>query len=93
VREIADSLARAFDRIDDFWAVQKGSSFAELREAVLLLQQAVGIEDESRRLIHDRLQALNGFQSASGVVLGVIVGLLAAELEGEITSTDRDRQG
>jgi hypothetical protein len=93
VSEIADSLARAFDRIDDFWAVQKGSSFEELREAVLLLQQAVGIEDESRRLIHDRLQGLDGFQNASGVVLGVIVGLFAAEIEGEITLTDRDRQG
>lgn len=85
--EIADSLARAFDRIDDFQSVQTGSSFEELMDAVLLLQRAVGIEDESRRLIRDRLQELNGFQHAGGVLLGVIVGLFAAELEGELTPT------
>jgi soluble cytochrome b562 len=88
-KEIADSLSRAFDRIDDFRAVQEGSSLEELREAVLLLQQAVGVEDESRRLIRDRLQELNGFQHGGEVLLGVIVGLLAAELEGEITSIQR----
>lgn len=82
--EIGDSLARAFDRIDDFEAVQHGRSGEELLDAVLLLQRSVGIGDEARVLIRDRLESIGGAANARGqILLGLIVGLTAAELDAE----------
>ncbi len=82
--EITDSLARAFDRIADFQAVQSGRSGKELLEAVTRLQESVGIGDEPRAVIAERLDTIAGSSRAPGhVLLGVIVGLMAAELDTE----------
>ena len=72
-------LVEAFDRIDDFLAVQ-GPALD--REAVLALQAAVGVDEESRAVIRARVAALEG--SGHGVatgslLLGILVGLFAAE--------------
>ena len=84
MNEIADSLARAFDRIDDFEAVQSRRSVDELVAAVIRLQGSVGILDESRSLIAERLAEIKGAPRARGhVLLGLIVGLMAAELDSE----------
>jgi len=81
MNELSTSLARAFDRIDDFQAVQQSRAGDELIEAVNLLQESVGIEDEPRALIATRLEGIAGSSRAPGhVLLGVIVGLMAAEL-------------
>jgi hypothetical protein len=81
---ITDSLERAFDRIDDFQAVQAASSTEELDEAVLRLQAAVGIRDEARAALRERLDGIEGAARAPGhVLLGLIVGLIAAELDAE----------
>jgi hypothetical protein len=81
VNEIADSLARAFDRIEDFEAVQSGRSGEDLLDAVLLLQESVGIGDEARALLRDRLPVGAGTSHPAGhLLLGLIVGLTAAEL-------------
>jgi dienelactone hydrolase len=72
-------LACAFDRIDDFLAVQ-GS--APAHDAVLALEEAVGLDDSSRAVIRERVRALAdaGHAPAAGsVVLGILVGLFAAE--------------
>jgi hypothetical protein len=72
-------LARAFDRIDDFLAVQGPAPAAG---AVLALEAAVGVDDESRAVIRRRVAALGdaGHGAAAGsVVLGILVGLFAAE--------------
>jgi dienelactone hydrolase len=72
-------LARAFDRIDDFLAVQ-GPSPAP--GAVLALEEAVGVDDDSRAVIRARVAALAeaGHGAAAGsVVLGILLGLFAAE--------------
>ena len=85
MNEITDSLERAFDRIDDFQAVQSGRSGEQLVDAVLCLQEAVGIRDDTRVLIKERLDAIKGSSRAPGhVLLGVIVGLMAAELAGDL---------
>ena len=82
--EIADNLARAFDRIDDFEAVQSGRTPEQLLDAVVLLQESVGIRDRSRSEISERLSGIEGVPRARGhVLLGVIVGLMAAELAAE----------
>lgn len=82
--EITDSLARAFDRIADFQVVQSESSSDELLEAVTRLQESVGIADGPRALIAERLATVPGSSRAPGhVLLGVIVGLMAAELADE----------
>ncbi|MEA2289989.1 MAG: hypothetical protein QOD55_1986 [Solirubrobacteraceae bacterium] len=71
-------LDAAFDRIDDFLAVQGGGITSE---AVTLLQQAVGVDAEARATIRDRVAALEdaGHGLAPGsVLLGVLVGLYAS---------------
>ena len=78
--EIARNLARALDRIEDFQAVQSGRDAGELREAAELLQEAVGIRDSERVLLRERLERIRGSERAPGhVLLGLIVGLMAAE--------------
>jgi hypothetical protein len=47
-------------------------------EAVLNLQAAVGIDDDERVLIRERLDALGCGETAGAVLLGVLVGLFAA---------------
>jgi hypothetical protein len=72
-------LTSAFDRIDDFLAVQGA---APARDAVLALEEAVRLDDSSRALIRARVAALTqaGHGAAAGsVVLGILVGLFAAE--------------
>jgi hypothetical protein len=72
-------LDDAFDRIDDFLAVQ---SPVLSRDAVLALQAAVGVDDESRAVIRERVAALaeSGHGLAAGsVLLGILVGLFAAD--------------
>jgi hypothetical protein len=72
-------LAEAFDRIDDFLAVQ-GPSLD--RDAVVALQAAVGVDDESRAVIRERVAALvdSGHGVAGGsLLLGILLGLFAAD--------------
>lgn len=71
-------LDEAFDRIDDFLAVQ-GPSLS--MDAVLALNAAVGVDDDARAVIRDRVARLAdaGHETAAGsVLLGVLVGLFAA---------------
>jgi hypothetical protein len=72
------TLTRAFDRVDDFLAVQGPALHLD---AVLALQQAVGVDDDARAVIRERLARLAaaGHGAAGGsVLLGVLVGLFAA---------------
>jgi dienelactone hydrolase len=76
---VTPDLAAAFDRIDDFLAVQGP---APASDAVLALEEAVGLDDASRAVIRERVGALAdaGHAAAAGsVVLGILVGLFAAE--------------
>jgi hypothetical protein len=87
--EISDSLERALDRIGDFRLLHGRRPADEQLEAVLCLQEAVGVGDEARALIRERI--FEGPEAPSRPVemlLGLIVGLLAAQLESE-----RDRHG
>jgi len=80
VREITDSLASAFDRLADFQSVQSGADADEMLEAVTLLQESVGINDDERVLLRERLTEIRGTKPAAGaVLLGLILGLMAAE--------------
>jgi hypothetical protein len=56
----SSTAGRAFDRIDDFEVVQSGRSGDELVAAVTRLQESVGILDESRSLIAERLAEIKG---------------------------------
>jgi hypothetical protein len=69
-----DRLTAAFDRIDDFVAVQRAASGPTV-EAVELMQQAAGVESEQRAVIAARAAALG--VSAETLLLGVIVAKLA----------------
>jgi hypothetical protein len=75
----ASRLTVAFDRVDDFLAVQgQGISV----DAVVLLQEAVGVDAHARAVVGDRVTALAdaGHPAVAGsVLLGVLVGLFASE--------------
>ena len=71
-------LARAFDRLDGFCAVQCAQVGWFTPDAVACLQEAVGVGGAERRLITERLPAL-GDPNAAAVLLGVVLGLLASE--------------
>jgi hypothetical protein len=78
---IDTSLHEAFDRFGDFVAVQGPHVSVE---AIDLLQAALGIDDEARRVLAERLET--DFQddfTAPPVLLGLILGLSAAQLAGE----------
>jgi hypothetical protein len=73
----AARIDAAFDRIDDFLAVQTPGLTLE---AVLCLWEAVGVDDDARERIAARLRALEatGRCSAAGpLLLGLVVGLFA----------------
>lgn len=75
----ASRLTVAFDRVDDFLAVQgPGISL----DAVVLLQEAAGVDAHARAVVGDRVTALAdaGHPAVTGsVLLGVLVGLFASE--------------
>ncbi len=81
------ALPRAFERIEDFLAVQRGRDFDELVEAIICLQESVSIDNSARRLIRDRLPRITPHPDAlGGFMLGLIVGLTAAQLEREMVT-------
>jgi hypothetical protein len=71
-----EQLSAAFDRIDDFMAVQRAAGGITV-EAVDLLQRAVGIEGGDRAVIAARVEALGA--PGGAVLLGILVGLLSAQ--------------
>jgi hypothetical protein len=78
---LSDSLSSAFDRLDDFLEVQ-GPRLSP--EAVDLLQAAAGVTESERRLIAERLLSLQPPDTprhAGAALLGVLVGLFAAQFE------------
>ena len=80
---LTDSLISAFDRLADFVEVQAPHLGPE---SVDLLQAAAGISEAERRVIADRVVALErpGRSAHEGaVLLGVLVGLFAAQFENE----------
>ncbi len=86
--EIDESLDRALDRIDQFRMLQNDRPDEGRLEAVLCLQEAVGIGEQTRDLIRERLYEEAGSPGESNerpgaIFLGLIVGLLAAQLEAE----------
>lgn len=72
-------LAAAFDRLQDLLTVQADGLTAE---AVDCWQRAVGIDDDQRATLVDRLQRMQAVTSAepASVLLGVVLGLFAADL-------------
>ncbi len=77
--DAATSLEQALDQIDAFRAIHEPGGVS--LEAVLCLQESVGIDDDSRAVIRARLYE-NG-DGGSTAFLGVIIGLLAARMEAD----------
>lgn len=76
-----DALSEAFDRVNDFIAVQSAQGGIDL-ESVECLQLAVGIDSDARLLFKQRLEQTSHNSQPGGVLLGMILGLLAAQHEG-----------
>lgn len=79
VSDITRSLEQALDQIDAFRAIHEPGGVP--LEAVLCLQESVGIDDDSRVLIRERLYENGG--GGSHEFLGLIIGLLAARMQAD----------
>ena len=80
---LSDSLSDAFDRFDHFLEVQ-GPRLTP--EAVDLLQASAGVSESERRVIAERvgsLQASDNPPHTGALLLGVLVGLFAAQFEND----------
>jgi hypothetical protein len=78
-----DRLSSVFERLEDFVAVQQPKISVE---AVQLLQEAAGLSEPERRLIVRRVATLQPADEPAhtgAVLLGIIVGLFAAQFEHE----------
>lgn len=77
-------FATAFDRLEAFSKVQLAQCGGFTLEAVACLQEAVGLNDQQRRLIAERLPSLTS-ASPGAVMLGVMLALFASQPEfGEV---------
>jgi len=76
----AAELDRAFDRLADFLAVQGDALTVE---AVVLLQESLGIDDDARVTFGERLEQVQPNAPRGAALLGLILGLSAARLAGE----------
>jgi hypothetical protein len=80
VSDVTDSLERALDRIDAFRAIHEPGGVSA--EAVDCLLEAVGIDEAGRVLVHDRIFESDEIRDGASAFLGVIIGLLTADLAG-----------
>jgi hypothetical protein len=77
----SERLHEAFDRIEDFLAVNRGVEPDRYRDAVLCLQKAVGIGERERDVIRERLERLDDAgERAADQVAGLLLGLIIAGL-------------
>ena len=81
--DISDALAEAFDRMGDFIDVQCAAAGCVGVEAVVLLQESVGIDTEARALFGERLAAISQGSEPGQVLFGLVLGLLAARAEAD----------
>ncbi len=79
MRDVTASLEEAFDQIDAFRSIHEPVGVS--LEAVLCLQEAVGIDAGTRALIRQRLYEAETSRDGSAAFLGLIIGLLAAQLD------------
>ena len=77
------ALQEAFDRLQDFLAIQAaGDRPLELAQ-VLRLQQSIGVDDQARAVFARCLDEVQPNAPAGAVLLGLLVGLSAAQLQAE----------
>ena len=76
--DVTASLEQALDRIEAFRAIHEPAGVTE--EAVDCLLESVGIDDDDKVLVHERLFENDEVRDGASTFLGVIIGLLAAEL-------------
>jgi hypothetical protein len=75
-----DTLDEAFDRLEDFLSVWAGGITVEAAQRLL---ESVGIEEPERRRFAARLAEVEPRAAPGAVLLGLLIGLSAAQLAGE----------
>ncbi len=75
---VLTSIEQALDQIDAFRLIHEPEVTLE---AVLRLQEAVGIDEPTRVLIRERLYTEDRTAGGSAAFLGLIIGLLAAQFQ------------
>ena len=83
--DVPISLEQAFDQIEAFRSIHEPAGVTA--DAVLCLQEAVGIDEATRVLIRRGLFEELTSRERAATFLGLIIGLLAAQLDdGELAS-------
>jgi hypothetical protein len=80
---LGQALDDAFDHLDAFCAVQRAEHGTLTIDGVQRLQEAVGIDDVDRTLLLERLPGLTPDANRGSVLLGVLLGLFAADALGD----------
>ena len=80
---LAPALHEAFDRLTDFLAVQTADGRGLELGDVLCLQESVGIDDDVREAFARRLDEVQSGAHVGAVLLGVLLGLSAAQLQAD----------
>jgi hypothetical protein len=77
------AVEEAFDRMQDFLAVQAANGLPLKLAEVLCLQESVGVDDETRVVFARRLSEVQPDSPPGAVLFGLLVGLSAAQLQAE----------
>ena len=77
------ALQQAFDRMQDFLAVQAADGRPLELAQVLRLQESVGVDDPTRAVFARCLDEVQPNAPAGAVLFGLLIGLSAAQLQAE----------
>lgn len=98
-----EAIERGFDKIEAFHLVQDGGTLEQLLEAIVLFQASLGVEEETRTKLYDRISEsplLMEPESSAYFLVGVMTGLSIAEYaeeekakESEKDSEDSNQEG
>lgn len=76
-----EALRFAFGKLEDFYTVQKDKPFKDKMEAVEILRESLGIDNEMTVELSEWSGDFNGPGLDGPVMMGLLIGLLATDYE------------
>lgn len=75
------SLLEACNRLEDFYVVQKSGGETGLTDAVTVLRESYGLDDDLTNAFADWVTEFCGDGYSGTVTLGLLIGLMAVDLD------------
>ena len=76
-----DSIAWACRVLEDFYTIHKDKGTRDMAEAVTVLREGYGIDDELANLYVEWIHKFVGEQHDEPMLLGLLVGVMASEFD------------